>query len=124
MKYQDRRDLIQRTQSLMRWMRWDRDGDDIRNVARAVVALDIEACLGHGYRERRPSALPEAPMSEALKWLVLAKELGLIEVSSIGLRLGDTTGDSDATLDRIEAAQRATNLRPAKTIEPTEGASE
>ena len=104
--YESRRDLTERTQRVMRWFRWDRDGDVIRDVARAVVALDIEACIGHGYRDRRPRTLPKSQVAEALRWLHLAKELGLIEPTPAARRLLDTGGDSAAILTRIEGAQR------------------
>lgn len=94
-----------RLDRVRRWFRWDRDGDEIRDVARAVVALDVECAIANGRRHRRPSTLPAAAVRDALRVLVLAKEANLIATTPTAGRLRDTTGGSFTILGRLEEAQ-------------------
>lgn len=97
--------LHTRLDRVRRWFRWDRDGDVIRDVARAVVALRVENALASGRRARRPSVLPNRMVGEAISVLVAAKEANLIDVTTTAHRLRDTTGRSDVIVNRIEEAQ-------------------
>lgn len=105
MDYLYRVALTERTSRMRRWFRWDRDGDTIRDVARAVVALDVECAIASGRRHRRPTTLPSVAVRDALRVLVLAKEANLIATTPTAVRLGDTTGGSFAILGCLEEAQ-------------------
>lgn len=97
--------LHARLDRVRRWFRWDRDGDTIRDIARTVVALRVEASLASGRRVRRPGVLPNRMVREAIDVLVAAKEANLIAPTATAYRLGDTTGRSDQIVDRLEVAQ-------------------